>query len=54
MVEPNIWTRCAEDDSEARWSKKVSNTPALLNRSKRLQTLFHLPNRSGSARQEML
>lgn len=33
-VESNIWTRCAADESEARWSKKVSNTPALLSRSK--------------------
>jgi hypothetical protein len=33
---------------------KVSNTPALLSRSKRFHTLFHLPNRSGSARQEIL
>lgn len=44
----------AEADSEARWSKKISNTPALLNRSNRFHTLFHLPKRSGSARQLML
>ena len=50
----NICTRCAEDESEARWSKKVSNTPALLSLSKRFHTLFHLPKRSGSARQVML
>ncbi len=35
-------------------SFQVSNTPALLNRSKRFQMLFQLPNRFGSARQEML
>lgn len=50
----NICTRWADDDSEARWSKKVSNTSALLYRSNRFQTLFHLPKRSGSARQVML
>lgn len=50
----NICTRCAEDESEARWSKKVSNTSALLSLSKRFHTLFHLPKRSGSARQVML
>jgi hypothetical protein len=53
-VESNICTKWAEEDSEARWSKKASNTPALLSRSKRFQTLFHLPKRSGSARQLML
>jgi hypothetical protein len=34
--------------------EEVSNTPDLLSRSKRFHTLFHLPNRSGSARHEML
>ena len=29
-VESNICTRCAADESDARWSKKVSNTRALL------------------------
>ena len=41
MVLSNICTRWAEADSEARWSKKISNTPALLNRSNRFHTLFH-------------
>jgi hypothetical protein len=53
MVESNIWIRCADELIEASASKKASNTPALLNRSKRFQTLFQLPNRSGKARQRM-
>jgi hypothetical protein len=32
-------------------SKKASKTPALLSRSKRFQTLFQGPKRSGKARQ---
>ena len=40
--------RCADDLNEARWST------ALLNRSNRFHTLFHLPKRFGSARQVML
>src|SRR5690606_11098705 len=54
MVLSNICTRWAEADSDATWSKKISNTPALPNRSNRFYTLFHLPKRSGSARQLML
>src|SRR5690606_8261306 len=38
MVLSNICTRWAEADSEARWSKKISNTPALLNRSNRFHS----------------
>nr|WP_246251836.1 hypothetical protein [Mesorhizobium camelthorni] len=53
-VESNICTRCADELSAARWSKKVSKTQALLSRSNRFHTLFHLPKRSGSARQVML
>ena len=50
IVESNIWIRCADELMEASVSKKASNTPALLKRSKRFQTLFQCPNRSGSAR----
>jgi hypothetical protein len=49
-VESNIWIRCADELMDASVSKNASNTPALLNRSKRFQTLFQLPNRSGRAR----
>jgi hypothetical protein len=49
-VESNIWIRCADELMDASVSKKASNTPALLKRSKRFQTLFQLPNRSGRAR----
>jgi hypothetical protein len=51
MVESNIWIRCADVLIEAGVSKKASNTPALLSRSKRFQTEFQGPNRSGSTRQ---
>ncbi len=50
IVKSNIWIRCADELMEASVSKKASNTPALLKRSKRFQTLFQRPNRSGSAR----
>ena len=53
-VESNIWMRPAVALRLARESKNASKTPALLKRSKRFQTLFHLPKRSGSARQVML
>ena len=53
-VESNIWMRRAVVLRLARESKNASKTPALLKRSKRFQTLFHLPKRSGSARQVML
>jgi hypothetical protein len=53
-VESNICTRCADELNEARWSKNVSKTAALLNRSNRFHTLFHLPKRFGSARQVMM
>ncbi len=49
-VESNIWIRWADELMEASVSKKASNTPALLRRSKRFQTLFQAPNRSGRAR----
>jgi transposase len=45
---------CAVPLSPASIAKASSNTPALLNRSNRFHTLFHLPNRSGSARQVRL
>jgi hypothetical protein len=51
MVESNIWMRCADELMPASVSKKASNTPALLKRSKRFHTVFQAPNRSGSARQ---
>jgi hypothetical protein len=51
MVESNIWMRCAEELMAASASKKASKTPALLSRSKRFQTLFQRPKRSGKARQ---
>jgi hypothetical protein len=35
-------------------SKKAAETPALLNRQNRFQTLFQLPNSAGSARHVML
>lgn len=50
----NIWTMSAEEESAARCSKKTSKTPALLKRSNRFQTVFHLPNCSGSALQVTL
>ena len=50
IVELNIWIRCANELMEASVSKKASNTPALLKRSKRFQTLFQRLIRSGSAR----
>ena len=53
-VESNICTKCADELNEARWSKNISNTPALLNRLNLFHTLFHLPKRFGSARQVML
>ena len=53
-VESNICTRCADELNEARWSKNISKTAALLNRSNRFHTLFHLPKRFGSARQVMM
>jgi hypothetical protein len=51
MVLSNIWIRCADVLNEPSMSKKVSNTPALLSRSKRFHTEFQGPKRSGSARQ---
>lgn len=54
IVESNICTRSAVEDSEARCSKNKSNVPALLRRSNRFHTLFHFPKRSGKARQVML
>src|SRR5690606_11418516 len=54
MVLSNICTRWAEADSEARWSQKMSNRPASLSRPDPFHTPFHLPKRSGSARQLML
>lgn len=39
-VESNIWIRCADGLIAANVSKKASNTPALLNRSKRFHALF--------------
>ena len=53
-VESNIWMRWAVELIPAKVSKKASKTPALLNRSKRFHTLFHLPKLSGKARQVML
>jgi hypothetical protein len=47
----DLWIRCADVLIEASVSKKASNTPALLSRSKRFHTEFQGPNRSGSARQ---
>src|ERR1700723_1500005 len=51
IVESNIWMRCADELIAASASKKASKTPALLSRSKRFQTLFQAPKRSGKARQ---
>jgi hypothetical protein len=51
IVESNIWIRCAVGLIDASVSKKASNTPALLNRSKRFQTVFQWPYSFGSARQ---
>ena len=51
MVESNIWIRWADAHIAASVSKKASNTPALLSRSKRFQTEFQCPKRSGNARQ---
>ena len=53
-VESNIWIRCAVELKPAKVSKKSSKTPALLSRSKRFQTLFQMPKRSGKARHVML
>jgi hypothetical protein len=46
--------RCAVGLCSASNWKNTSNTPARLSRQKRFQTLFHLPNSAGSARQVML
>lgn len=51
IVESNIWIRCADGLIAASVSKKASNTPALLNRSNRFQTVFQWPYSFGSARQ---
>jgi hypothetical protein len=51
IVESNIWIRRADELTEASVSKNGSNTPALLRRSNRFQTLFQGPKRSGRARQ---
>ena len=51
IVESNIWIKWADALISANVSKKASNTPALLSRSKRLHTEFQWPKRSGSARQ---
>jgi hypothetical protein len=51
MVESNIWIKWADALISASVSKKASNTPALLSRSKRFHTEFQWPKRSGSARQ---
>jgi hypothetical protein len=40
IVESNIWIRWADELMEASASKKASNTPAFLKRSKRCPTLF--------------
>jgi hypothetical protein len=48
-VESNIWIRRAVELKPAKVSKKSSKTRALLSRSKRFQTLFQLPKRSGMA-----
>ena len=40
MVESNIWIKWADALISANVSKKASNTPALLSRSKRLHTEF--------------
>jgi len=53
-VESNICTRCADELNEARRSKNISKTAALLNRSNRFHTPFHLPKRFGSAREVMM
>jgi len=50
-VESNIWIKWADPLIAANVSKKASNTPALLSRSKRFHTEFQGPKRSGSARQ---
>lgn len=44
MVESNIWIRWADALISANVSKKASNTPALLSRSKRFHTKFHWPS----------
>ena len=46
--------RCAVGLRSASNWKMASNTPERLSRQNRFQTLFHLPNSLGSARQEML
>ena len=53
-VESNICTRWAVRLRLDSASKNASNTPAWLRRPKRFQTLFHLPNVAGSARQVTL
>jgi len=50
----NICTRCAVRLSPASAWKKASKTPVRLSRQNRFQTLFHLPNSAGSARQVTL
>jgi hypothetical protein len=40
--------------NEAKASKNAWKNPDWLSRQKRFQTLFHLPNSAGSARQLML
>ncbi len=50
----NICTRCAVWLTCASAWKNASNTPLRLKRENRFQTLFHLPNSAGKARQETL
>jgi hypothetical protein len=50
----NICTPCAVRLHSASREKKASNTLARPRREKRFHTLFHFPNRSGSARHVML
>lgn len=51
IVESNIWIKCADGLIEASASKNASNTPALLRRSNRFQTVFQCPYSLGNARQ---
>jgi len=53
-VESNNRTRCVDELNEARRSKNISKTAALLNRSNCFHTPFHLPKRFGSAREVMM
>jgi hypothetical protein len=48
------WMRCAVSLHSTRAWKNASNTPDLLRRQKRFQTLFHLPYSLGNARHVML